>query len=486
MGKYNLIIITPDQMRADYLGCYGHKSIGTRHIDALAENGVRFKNMYCAAPLCGPSRCSFATSTYFSEHNHRNYWSTISPSVPNIVTSLKQAGYRTGMFGKNHLFTYSELPKLWDSLDEVCLGNYDGHPEYKHSYSSFTLEEDHPFNITHKLTTEAIQFVENSDDRPYFLWINYQDPHPAFCCPGPYDTMFDPAGIEVPESFTAYDREGQPVKNEVFRVHSEMDLCKEDDLKNAIAHYMGQIRYVDDNVGRLCNVLKENGQDKKTVILFFSDHGELLGDYRMTHKNPTFYECLSHIPAILVHPDGRWKNTVFDGLTEEVDMVPTLLEILGVEIPPTMVGRSWMRQLDAGDDTGRETILCEAGGGCPTYQEPIKGFTITAPHAPTSFGPGAMIRRGSLKLSIYADDRGELYDLKADPHELHNLYHEETYRAVRDEMTLLLLKRVMSVKVRDIHKLDWDYPQYPYDVRFEPLESFGAVLEDIRASGEYS
>ena len=239
-------------------------------------------------------------------------------------------------------------------------------------------------------------------------------------------------------------------------------------------------------MGRLCDALKENGQDKKTVILFFSDHGELLGDYRMTHKNPTFYECLSHIPAILVHPDGRWKNTVFGGLTEEVDMVPTLLEILGVQIPPTMVGRSWVQALDAGDDTGRDTILCEAGGGCPTCQEPIEGFTITAPHAPTSFGPGAMIRRGNLKLSVYADDLGELYDLEKDPHELHNLYHDDSYRAVRDEMTLLLLKRVMSVKVRDIHKLDWDYPQYPYDVRFEPLESFGAVLEDIRASGDYS
>ena len=112
MERYNLIVITPDQLRADYLGCYGHKTIGTKHIDALAERGVQFENMYCAAPLCGPSRCSFATSTYFSEHNHRNYWSTISPTVPNLVTSLKKAGYRTGMFGKNHLFTYSELPKI--------------------------------------------------------------------------------------------------------------------------------------------------------------------------------------------------------------------------------------------------------------------------------------------------------------------------------------------------------------------------------------
>lgn len=485
MEKYNLIIITPDQMRADYLGCYGHKSIGSRHIDALAEQGVRFDNMYCAAPLCGPSRCSFATSTYFSEHNHRNYWSTISPSVPNIVTSLKKAGYRTGMFGKNHLFTYSELPKLWDSLDEICLGNYDGHPDYKYSYSSFTLEENHPFNITGRLTDEALKFMEEKKGQPYFLWLNYQDPHPAFCCPKPYDTMFSPDEIELSPAVKEYDRNAQPVRNEVFRIHSQMNRCTDEDLKKAIAHYMGQIRYVDDSVGRIMASLRENGDEKKTVILFFSDHGELLGDYGMTHKNPTFYDCLSRIPAILVPPDSRWKNTVFGGLTEEVDLAPTLLELLGVEIPPTMVGRSWVKALDEKDYSGKETVLCEAGGACPTYQKPIPGCTMTAPFAPTSFGVGAMIRKGSYKLSIYGDDRCELYDLASDPHELHNLYQAKDFADVRNELTLLLLKRVMSVKVRDIGALDWNYPEYPYDVRFEPLENFGEVLRDVRASGDY-
>ena len=485
MGKYNLIIITPDQLRADYLGCYGHPSIGTRHIDALAERGVRFENMYCAAPLCGPSRCSFATSTYFSEHNHRNYWSTISPSVPNLVTSLKNAGYRTGMFGKNHLFTYSELPKLWDSLDEICLGNYDGHPDYKYSYSSFTLADDHPFNITGRLTDEALKFLEENGERPYFLWLNYQDPHPAFCCPKPYDTMFSPDEIGLSPAVKGYDPDSQPIRNEVFRIHSQMNQCTDEDLKKAIAHYMGQIRYVDDSVGRITEHLRKSGKEKNTVILFFSDHGELLGDYGMTHKNPTFYDCLSRIPVILVHPDGRWRNTVFSGLTEEVDLAPTLLELLGVEIPPTMVGHSWVKALDEKDYSGKETVLCEAGGACPTYQEPLPGCTMTAPFAPTSFGVGAMIRKGSYKLSIYGDDRCELYDLAADPYELHNLYREEGFADIRNELTLLLLKRVLSVKVRDIGKLDWDYPAYPYDVRFEPLENFGEVLRDVRASGDY-
>ncbi|MFI3213329.1 MAG: sulfatase-like hydrolase/transferase [Eubacteriales bacterium] len=484
MEKMNLIIITPDQMRADYLGCYGNTMVKTPHIDKLANKGVRFDKMYCAAPLCGPSRCSFATSTYFSEHNHRNYWSTISPDVPNIATSLKKAGYQTGMFGKNHLFTYERLGEVWDQLDEVCLGNYDGHPEYVHSFSSFTLADDHEFNITGRLTTEGIDFIKGCEEKPFFLWLNYQDPHPAFCCPKPYDMMYDPKDIVLSKRVSEYVKERQPVKNEVFRIHSEMDLCTEDDLRKAIAHYMGQISYVDDSVGRIIDSLKETGNDKKTVILFFSDHGELLGDYGMTHKNPTFYDCLSRIPAILVHPDGRWESETFSGLTEEVDMVPTILETLGVEIPPTMVGKSWKKDLDQKDFVGKKNIICEAGGGNPTYKEPVEGHIINAPHAPTSFGVGAMIREGDYKLSIYGDDICELYNLAQDPDELYNLYDCDGYEKIQNHLTLALLKRIMSVKVRDIG-MDWTYSEYPYDVRFEPLENVGAVLEDVRASGDY-
>ncbi len=485
MEQLNLIIITPDQMRQDYLGCYGHPTIKTPHIDSLAKNGVKFDNMYCAAPLCGPSRCSFATSTYFSEHNHRNYWSTISPDVPNIVTSLKKAGYRTGMFGKNHLFTYDRLHELWDELYEVCLGNYDGHPDYEHSFSAFTLDENHEFNITDKLTTMGIDFMNDTSDKPFFLWLNYQDPHPAFCCPKPYDTMYDPKEVVLSKRRNLYDKDKQPIRNEVFRVHSEMELCSDDDLKKAIAYYMGQISYVDDSVGRILDALNRTGKDKKTVILFFSDHGELLGDYGMTHKNPTFYDCLTKIPTILVHPDGRWENNIFSGLTEEVDLVPTLLEALGVEIPPTMVGKSWVEDLNKKIFKGKDTVICEAGGGSPTYKEPIPGHIINAPHVPTSLGVGAMIREGAYKLSIYGDDVCDLYNLEEDMDELINLYDNPDYREIQTDLTLKLLKRQMSVKVRDIGSMEWTYEDYPHDVRFEPLENIGPELKDVRASGDY-
>lgn len=468
-NKYNLLIITPDQMRADYLGCYGNGSIGTKYLDQLAKEGVRLENCYCAAPLCGPSRISFATSTYFSEHNHRDYGATINPDVPNLVTSLKKRGYRTGMFGKNHLFSYERLPELWDELDEICLGNCDGHEKYVHSFSSFTMEKEHPYHITGRLTEEIIEFMEAQED-PFLAWVNYQDPHPAFACPEPYASMFSPEEVKLSASYSQYDKDMEPVRNEVWRRHSRMDLCSEQDMKKAVAVYMGQVRYVDDMVGKLMKFLKESEKEKNTVILFFADHGELLGDHGMTHKLPAFYDSLSRIPVILKHPEKRWQERVFRGLVEEVDLVPTLLDILNIPIPPTMVGTSLMEELENGTDNGKESILCEAGIAAPVCKEPIKGLELKAPFAPTSFGCGAMVRTGKFKLSVYADDMAELYDLEADPLELQNLYGNAAYADVEHDLMVRLVRRLLSVKLRNTGKIEWDYEDYPLDVRQNPLE----------------
>lgn len=482
--KRNLVIITPDQMRADYLGCYGHQTIGTRQIDRLASMGTTFEQCYCAAPLCAPSRISFATSTYFSEHNHRNYWSSISPDVPNLPQLLHRSGYATGMFGKNHLFHYDRLGEVWDELDEICLGNYDGHPDYQHAFSAFTLEKHHPFNITGRLTDEAIDFVTRRRDGPFFLWVNYQDPHPAFTCPAPYDRLFDPAEVELPRR--TYSGSPEPDRNGVWRVHSEMDACTQADTRRAIAHYMGQIRYVDDSVGRILDTLEQERLLENTVILFFSDHGELLGDYGMFHKIPVFYEPLARIPAILYAPGVTSANTRFRGLVEEVDLAPTLLELLESRVPATMCGRSLKNALERGDDRGRADVLCEAGGGAPTWHHPDPTLRLLAPHAPTSFGPGAMLRTAQYKLCVYSDDHGELFDLQSDPLECCNLYDHPAYSLVQQELTLRLLRRIMQVKVRDTGAVEWDNRDYPQDVRFEPLEMSGYVTTDVRLQTEKS
>ncbi len=466
---YNLLIIMPDQLRADYLSCYGHPTIQTQHIDALSRQGVQLNHCYCAAPLCGPSRISMVTSTYVGEHNHRNYGSTISPDVPNLVCELKRNGYRTGMFGKNHMLTEERLEEVWDEMDNICLGNYDGHPDYLHSFTAFTLDKSHPYDITGRLTDETVDFIERTK-QPFLAWVNYQDPHPAFCCPPPYDSMFDPADIPLPPDWEVRDN-GEPIRNEVWRRHSEMELCSEEDIKKAIAFYMGKVRYVDDCVGKLMETLKKCGKDKNTIVLFMADHGELLGCRGMTHKLPAFYDCLTRIPVILYHPERNWNGKCWDALVEEVDITPTLLELLEISKPCSMVGHSFIRSLENGETVFRDSVLSEAGCGAPTCREPIAGHKIKAPSNPTHYGAGAMVRRGAYKLSIYADDHGELFDLEHDPLETENLYGNPQWAQIQNEMTLLLLKRVLSVKMREDAPYGvWNEAWGPIDPRGEPLE----------------
>lgn len=447
MSKLNLLILTPDQYRADYLGCYGHPSIGTSHVDRLASEGVRFSHCYCASPLCGPSRISFTTSLRAGEHGRRNYWSCIDYKVPNLVRSINEAGYYTGMFGKNHLFLYDQLDGIWDELHEICLGNYDGHPKSKYSHSAFTLEQDHAYNITAQLADDAIDFMDRQSDAPFFCWVNWQDPHPAFTCPEPYASMFDPADVSLPPSW-CHETQGKPRKLENWRKNSKADLCSEADARKAIATYMGQCRYVDDQVGRIMTHLRETGQLDNTLVVFMSDHGEFLGDFGVFHKLPLFYESLTRMPVIMRYPKGAVTPIVFDGLVEQVDLAPTILDALGLTVPQSMVGHSLHRQLQEGDCTGRTSVLVEAGLQMPTPEGPIAGAHHRAPVAPNSYGPGAMVSDGRFKLSMYTDDCHELYDLETDPFEERNLYGQTEHLTTQMRLMELLMRRSLGSGVR--------------------------------------
>lgn len=465
----NVLILCPDQLRADYLSCYGHPTIGTRSVDRLASEGVRLNRAYCAAPLCGPSRISFVTSTRMSEHGHRNYGSTIDYTVPNLVRSIKEAGHRTGMFGKNHCFDYDQLPEIWDELDEICLGNYDGHPKYRCSFDAFPLDADHEYNITGRLTDETIDFIRRqTSGTPFLAWVNWQDPHPAYTCPEPYYSMFDRSSIEIPPMYREGGGTGKPRRLTNWQSNCQASEATDDEIRNAIAAYMGQVRYVDDSVGRILDSLEDTGLADDTIVVFLSDHGELLGDQGAWHKIPVFYECLTRIPVIIRHPRRAYRG-VFEGLVEEIDLAPTILEACGIDLPLSFVGESLHQRLiegQLGSEHGRETALVEAGVQAPTWPEPVG--PQKAPFPPNNYGPGAMVTDGRYKLSVYHDDQGELYDLDTDPRELTNRFDDPALRDVRERLTLDLCRRVLAVGVRDIGQVRWPDADDPRD---KPLET---------------
>lgn len=481
--RLNLVILCPDQLRADFLSCYGHPTVGTRNIDRLAAEGVRLDRAYCAAPLCGPSRVSLVTSTRLSEHNHRNYGSTVDFAVPNLVRSLKEAGYRMGLFGKNHCFNDEQLDEIYDEVHHVCAGNYDDHPGYNRSFDAFPMDPSYRhYRLTELLTEETIDFIARQPDgRPFFVWVNWQDPHPAFTCPEPYYSMFDRAAIAIPPKYREGGGSGKPRRLRNWQVNCQAAEATDDEIRNAIGAYMGQVRRIDDAVGRILRVLEETGRDNDTVVVFLSDHGELLGNHGAWHKIGVFYECLTRIPAIIRHPGGLYRGT-FHGLVEEVDIAPTILDALGMPKPPTFVGESLHDRIVSGRmgaDDGRATVLVETGMQAPTWPGPF-GRPQKAPHSPNQFGPGAMITDGRYKLSVYWDDECELYDLHGDPNETENRFGDPSLREVREHLTLELCRRLIGVGVRDVG-LDW--PGECGDPRQTPLEVAAKRKNPLRRNG---
>ncbi|MFC1235123.1 sulfatase [Vibrio sp. F74] len=436
---YNIIIINPDQMRADYMTPAGHPFIETRNLNRLAEKGTYFPNAFTISPMCGPSRTSFITGQYPIEHQVRNYVGTMSPDYPNMLSELKRNGYNLGLFGKDHIIEPDAIGVMYDEGEDICIGNMDDHPGYKKSWDSGSLAAESKYNLTERLTTNCLNFIERNvtENKPYFATINLQDPHPYFAAPAPYDSLFSAEQFELPKSFRTPVDSKEPVRLTNWRIHSESLQATEQEMKEAMAMYCGQIRYVDDQVGRIIDKLEQLDQLDNTVIIFWSDHGEFLGDFGVTHKGLMFYDCLTRIPLIMYDPSGHLSAGSNSHLIESIDIMPTVLSILGIDTPSYCRGQSLLSE----DYIERKSVLAEGGIYAVQPKEPISGLVIKAPHDPTQWGPGTMLRTKKHKLVIYADDNGELYDLTADPEEISNLFDDERYKEVRHKLTLTLLKR---------------------------------------------
>ncbi|MBM3187380.1 MAG: DUF4976 domain-containing protein [Chloroflexi bacterium] len=458
----NILWICTDQQRWDTIHALGNQTIRTPHLDRLVSEGVAFTQAYCQCPICTPSRASFLTGLYPSSiHVNRNGNAYFPEGITLITRTLADEGYDCGLVGKLHLSAAEgRVEARPDDGYQVFHWSHHPQPETfwpteQHAYqqwlrdqgvdwdqaygqasaNGWTVQEGYRPGIEaryHQTTwcaEETIAFMREERDGPWLMSVNPFDPHPPLDPPAEYLERMVVADMPMP-LFIPEELESQldfaGIDHQTELPSSPYDY----EAQRMVAAYYAQIELIDVQVGRMLRALEESGQRENTLVIFTSDHGEMLGDHGLRLKGCRFYEGAVHVPLIIAWP-GRFKAGLrSDALVELTDLTPTLLEATGLSAPEEMHGRSLLPILTGQQDPShhREFVRCE-------YHDALQ-----RPHA----SHANMIYDGRFKLVVYhGHEIGELYDLQEDPHEFRNLWYDPDHADVRFELTKRIFDAVM-------------------------------------------
>ncbi|MEW6356500.1 MAG: sulfatase [Planctomycetota bacterium] len=424
----NILWIFSDQHRAHAIGCYGDPNIETPNLDRLAREGIRFTNAYSNTPLCSPFRASLYTGQYISTHGVISLFRPLLPEKqPELAEALRRNGYHTSHMGKWHLsggdcpchFVSPYFRPGWDDW----LGWENSNDFLNTTYSI----GDHPHPVrrlegyqTDALTDLTVEWLrEHADSGPWFHVMSIEPPHGAMPQLYPDNPNF------APEPYMAMFR-GKPLQ---YRPNFASNHPRRAEFERNLRGYYAQIKNLDDNIGRVIQVLEETHQLDNTVIFYFSDHGDLMGSHGMLHKCRPEEES-SNIPLIVRYPVRIPANTVSDALISAVDIMPTLLGFLGIPVPEGVEGQDLSPVLEGRRGKGAELVLMQFESA----------FFPETPQ--TAF---RAIRTGHWLYSFFLT-RGpaQLFNMQNDPYQQANLISSPEAGGIRGE-----LHRMMEAKVAE-------------------------------------
>jgi arylsulfatase A-like enzyme len=459
----NVLFITTDQQRYDAVGYMRHPDVRTPHIDRLAAEGVVFERVYVTDPVCMPSRATLMTGQFPDAHGVRRNGIEVPDQPWGLARTLRSHGYRTGMFGKTHfsplrrdywpefgfhdwrtgedyygfetraithdLKDYvSDLATYERSREEQRRGEYiyalddyvdwiaERHPELYALAVREGLPPDQTADVREVWTSElpverhqstwiadrALEYIEQRRDEPFFAWCSFVDPHHPFNAPAAYRDRYDASALAAPvwregelEERSRYHRDRHEREFAPWREH----------WREYRAHYYAMISLVDEQVGRLVGALGDLGLLEDTVVIFSSDHGEMLGDHGLARKGLFHYEPLIRIPLAVYGPGRCVAGVRQPGIVQSVDIPATILGVAGIQLPYQYQGVPlvpWLR--GERDDPPRVSALITNGGEGPHYSPWPELRTLVTER---------------WKLSHYTgEDYAELDDLQDDPLEL--------------------------------------------------------------------
>lgn len=464
----NVIFIMTDQHPVDAIGAYGNTGIKTPNIDRIAAEGVRFDRFYIAAFPCSPSRACYFSGRH--AHNHGVIVNDVffSHDIPSLGSVLKDQGYNTGYVGKWHLsgqmyrgrpnapmnneWYYQRVPNderfqferkpggtgenapqhgfdYWvggwehyhrylrdvglDEFADAKIGNHSiapSGPEGTHIYSK--VPEEH--HMSAFLAGKAVEFLEQqkTEETPFGLVLSFYGPHLPVAPPQPWDTMYSLDEVPLPENYPD-SLESKPIRQRMNRRCYMQPRWTDEPFRDYVRRYWGYSSYIDHQIGRVLKALEDAGKADNTIVIFTSDHGDMMAAHGFVFKlGHCGYEELLRVPFTIRAPGRLQAGTACDKLITSVDVFPTLLGLLGINVPDGVDGQSFLPALEGHDI--HEHVFCNS-----------------MDHNLTVIG-----KRWKYVLNWSPRDIDELYDLENDPGEMTNLArqkaHAETVAHMRE------------------------------------------------------
>lgn len=489
----NVLWIMADQLRFDYLSCYGHPHLHTPHIDALAARGVRFTNAYVQSPVCGPSRMSAYTGRYVRSHGSTWNGMPLRVGEPTLGDHLRAAGARAVLVGKTHMAADLEGmawlgidPKSqigvarsecgfdpferddglhpdsarqnWSAYDDYLVAHGFASDNPWHDFANSGLDADgqrlsawllknsrlaanvpEEHSETAYMTDRAMDFMRQAqaDGRPWMCHLSYIKPHWPYIVPAPYHDMYDVSHIVPPVRHGAEFDTDHPL----LRAYLDARVCKSfsrDEVRETvIPAYMGLIKQLDDNLGRLFAWMQAQGLAENTIIAFTSDHGDYMGDHWMGDKD-FYHEMAVKVPLIIADPRPEADATrgqASDALVEMIDLAPTFMAALGAGAKPHIIeGRDLTPILHGQDGFSRRYVISEHDYH---WSEMARALGQPQEDAHTK-----MIFDGRWKYIRCEGFRPVMFDLATDPDELTDIGASDLpeHQQVRARMEAALLQ----------------------------------------------
>ncbi len=470
MTSPNILIFMVDQLNGTLFPDGPADWLHAPNMKALAARSTRFQNCYTASPLCAPGRASFMSGQLPSATGVYDNAAEFASSIPTYAHHLRRAGYYTCLSGKMHFVGPDQLHGFEERLTtDIYPPDFGWTPDYRkpgeridwwyHNMGSVTgagvaeisnqmeFDDEVAFHATQKI----YDLARGKDDRPWCLTVSFTHPHDPYVTRKKYWDLYEDCDHLMPEvGDLGYDNQDAHSKR-IFDANDWRNFdISDEDIRRSRRAYFGNISYLDDKIGEVMEALLGTRQDKDTIILFVSDHGDMLGERGLWFKM-SFYEGSSRVPMMISAPNMA-PGLVTDPVSN-IDVCPTLCDLAGVsmeEVMPWTVGES----------------LVSLGQG-ETRTTPVAMEYA----AEASYAPMVSLRSGQYKLNLCTLDPDQLFDLDADPHERTNLANDPSHAEAYAELKAIAAER-------------WDLERFDADVRASQARRW-VVYEALRQGGYF-